>query len=285
MPSTWPGVQRHEPPLHWNKRPPHRVSCSPQRGPLTHDLMPPSSIVLRPVGFIGPCTHLPPKWREGKERDNLPYAKGARAHTNTRAPHARHIHLINLSSLCFPSPIRGSFVSLWPKWVERCQGPLPVNWIVAVAPPTLCFSLVFNMTYWPVHAHSRFVRDGLYLFHPSATQLPPRIRPVLFPAHPKSKASYLAPISLSNTHTQVAFVYARQQMAAHYWADRVVIWHAPCHPLHPHPTLRPSPSWRHPTLEQQGGVLLGGRVRSAPCVRTRAHARVCRFGLWPFCPM
>lgn len=53
----------------------------------------------------------------GKERDDLPYAEGAavrmlsnNVHINTRAPHARHVHLINLSSLPSRSRTRGSFV-------------------------------------------------------------------------------------------------------------------------------------------------------------------------------
>lgn len=37
----------------------------------------------------------------------------------------------------------------------------------------------------------------------------------------------------THTHTLFAFVYARQQMAAHYWADRAVIWQAPCYPSSP----------------------------------------------------
>lgn len=42
------------------------------------------------------------------ECDDLPYAEGAavrmhanNVHINTRAPHARHVHLINLSSFAF----------------------------------------------------------------------------------------------------------------------------------------------------------------------------------------
>lgn len=53
--------------------------------------------------------------------------------------------------------------------------------------------------------------------------------PVLTEHTPKSKHTN------SHVHALFAFVYARQQMAAHYWADRVVIWQAPCYPSHPTP--------------------------------------------------
>lgn len=79
--------------------------------------MPPGFFVLGAVGFTGPFTQLPPKTEGGKGRDDLPYAEGAavymhtnNVHINTRAPHARHVHLINLSSLRSRSCTRGSFV-------------------------------------------------------------------------------------------------------------------------------------------------------------------------------
>lgn len=163
--------------------------------------MPLGSIVLRPFGFIGPCSHLPPKWRQVKERDNLPYVNEATAHISALLPHARNVHLINLSSHC-PPPARRSFVPLWPTLVERCQEPFPVSWILAAVPPTLCFMRVFNVTFWPVNTDPRFTRDGLSFFHPWATQHPFWIRPVFFLlTHPKSKQS-LSHLALSPTHTR-----------------------------------------------------------------------------------
>lgn len=79
--------------------------------------MPPGSFVLGAVGFKGPFTRLPPRMDGGKGRDDLPYAKGAEVHTHTNnvridtwVSHARHVHLINLSSLRSRSRTRGSFV-------------------------------------------------------------------------------------------------------------------------------------------------------------------------------
>lgn len=149
-------------------------------------------------------------------------------------------------------------------------------------PPTttLCSMRVFNVTCWPVDPHPRFMRGGLYFSIPTPSQnlsSSPHTQKV-------KQAISLSHLSLSNTHTQVAFVYARQQMAAHYWADRVVIWHAPCHPLHPHPTLHPSPSCRRPALEQRGRCAFR-RESPQRCVFVHAHARVCNTGLWPFGPI
>lgn len=67
-------------------------------------------------------------------------------------------------------------------------------------------------------------------------------------------------LSLSPSHTHMrapfAFVHTRQQMAAHYWADRVVIWQAPPLPLPPHPS---EDTQRNAA---RMGHFLGGRVRS-----------------------
>lgn len=58
----------------------------------------------------------------------------------------------------------------------------------------------------------------------------------------------------THTHTLFAFVYARQQMAAHYWADRAVIWQAPCYPSSPLSLSLSSPlsSLKTPSTTQQG---------------------------------
>lgn len=161
--------------------------------------MPLGSIVLKLFGFIGPCSHLPPKWRQVKERDNLPYVDEATAHISALLPHARNVHLINLSSLC-PPPARRSFVPLWPTLVKRCQEPFPVSWILAAVPPTLCFMRVFNVTFWPVNTDPRFTRDGLSFFHPWATQHPFESVLSSSSSHTR-KASNLSPISLFLQHT------------------------------------------------------------------------------------
>lgn len=53
----------------------------------------------------------------GRERDDLPYAEGAAVHmhaydvrVNAQAPHARHVHLINLPAFALVLCTRGSFV-------------------------------------------------------------------------------------------------------------------------------------------------------------------------------
>lgn len=95
--------------------------------------------------------------------------------------------------------------------------------------------------------HTEDVRQSLHASDQLGSVLPEHT--------PKSKHTD------SHAHALFAFVYARQQMAAHYWADRVVIWQAPCYP-----PLLPSPHRRHPVQHSKVRALLGGRVDSTHSV-------------------
>ena len=162
--------------------------------------MPLGSIVLRPVGFMDPCTHLPPEWMEGKDREDLPYVDGATAHVKALLPHARHVHFINLSSPCSP-PARWSFVLLsWPALVERCQEPFPVNWILVVHPPPVCFVRGFNTTYWPIDTDPRFMRWAE--FYPSSSYPASSLNlSCPLPPHTPKKPFFSDSLSLSATRT------------------------------------------------------------------------------------
>lgn len=120
MLSSWPGVQGHEPP-------PQEQEASPRgqllalKGPTHPWLNAPGLLCPRGCWLYRPIHTFAPQMEGGKEHDDLPYAEGAAArmhlnnvHINTRAPHARHVHLINLSSLPSRSCKRGSFVPVWP---------------------------------------------------------------------------------------------------------------------------------------------------------------------------
>ena len=71
-------------------------------------------------------------------------------------------------------------------------------------------SCSFDVCIW----RGLFYCPVLYVFTTQGSLLPP---PPFFHA-----------CTHTHTHTHSAFVYARQQMAAHYKADRAVIWQAPC---------------------------------------------------------
>lgn len=91
------------------------------------------------------------------ECDDLPYAEGAavcmhanNVHINTRAPHARHVHLINLSSFAFILVQEGLLLLRDPHYEPKDVGdPLLLNWLLAAALPlcTSCMYLVETMTY------------------------------------------------------------------------------------------------------------------------------------------
>lgn len=155
MLSTWPGVQGHEPP-------PPEQEASPQgqllalKGPTHPWLNAPE--LLCPLGcwFYRPIHSIAPQM-EG-ECDDLPYAEGAavrmhanNVHINTRAPHARHVHLINLSSFAFILVQEGLLLLCDPHYEPKDVGdPLLRNWLLAAALPlcTSCMYLVETMTYW-----------------------------------------------------------------------------------------------------------------------------------------
>lgn len=79
----------------------------------------------------------------GKERDDLPYAEGAAAHThtnnvhiNTQALHACHVHLINLSSLLSHFVQEGLLFLCDPHLeFKDVRDLLPLNWLLAAAFP------------------------------------------------------------------------------------------------------------------------------------------------------